>query len=92
MIGPNLVLTVAHNIHYRLKNSTSAIKFNDFTFYPGQSSDSEYKYGYSVEEYKFSDIFEQSSFNLSKNIRYDYALMKLDQNVKRDRYITVGVN
>jgi V8-like Glu-specific endopeptidase len=86
LIGSDLVLTVAHNLYSkRIK-----IEYKNLVFYPGVSGSLDHENAYKVASYRYPQQYPASPEG--KDLEYDYALLKLERRVQRERYIELGIN
>jgi V8-like Glu-specific endopeptidase len=82
IISPNLILTAAHNVF----NKSYQKEYDDFKFYLGAEGVSE-KY-YEIESWRY--LSEYKSCPDSRKMNYDYALMKLKNPIKFDKYLPLA--
>lgn len=80
LIAPDLVLTVAHNIY----NRKDRVEHTNLVFYPGANGQLD-NTGFKVEAYRYHEQFKSAPGLEEKN--YDYALLRLEDKVKRDKYL-----
>ena len=92
LISPNLVLTAAHNIYNYDTDSIS----EDIKFYPGACG--KLGFAHEIESYRFlqqemreSKLAPKKAYRNSKNVSYDYALLKLAVPVERRSYLRLGL-
>ena len=85
LLASSLVLTVAHNVVSR-----QGVQYTNIAFYPGVSGDLTPNNGYKVIDRRFPREYQQEV----NNETYDYALLKIEGQVKvkGDQYIELGVN
>jgi V8-like Glu-specific endopeptidase len=85
LIGPNLVLTVAHNIFIGEKKEQGRLTFK---LYKNQSDFEEYE----VEEWRFNPRYLKQLNEKDKNV-YDYALLRLSNPVlSRTKFLPIATN
>lgn len=63
------------------------MEMSNFLFYPGQSDLKKFTDGVSIKYYQFPEAFKTK--NTAQN---DYAIMKLQTKVPRQRYLKLGLN
>jgi V8-like Glu-specific endopeptidase len=86
LIGSDLVLTVAHN----LSSKGGKVEYQNLVFYPGVSGSLLPENAYKVASHRCPQQYAAAPEG--KDLEYDYALLKLDRRVHREKYIELGVN
>lgn len=79
IIGPNLVLTAAHNVYQRYSKGVKVgqLDKNNMTFYPGRMGNINPYGGVKIRDVYYPEEYETADEN--DRDKYDYALLVLDR-------------
>ena len=85
LIGPNCVLTAAHNIYADITGSRGTVQRQEALFtkvYPGRRDGNDFPFG-NAESEKF---FYLQNFKPNLDVRFDYALIKLKSSIGNKKF------